>query len=159
MDGGRPIGLNVPQINDTSNLYFRLNGLSDNILVEKSSDVLENYDGGDVPSDKQFFEEHIREQLENRVPAFKNCTIEQAASGFYEYCSFDENGLIGPHPAYHSIYLATGFNGHGIQMAPAVGRAISELILTGEFMTIDLTRLGLDRFMVREPMYEENIVK
>lgn len=159
MDGGRPIGLNVPQINDTANLYFRLNGLTDNILVEKSSDVLENYDGGDVPSDKQFFEEHIREQLENRVPAFKKCTIETAASGFYEYCTFDENGIIGPHPAYHSIYLATGFNGHGIQMAPAIGRAISELILTGEFMTIDLTRLGLDRFMVREPMYEENIVK
>lgn len=43
-------------------------------------------------------------------------------------------------------------------MAPAVGRAISELIINGEFMTIDLTRLGMDRFFVREPMYDETSV-
>lgn len=159
MADGRPIGLNVPQVSDISNTYFRLNGLSDNILVERSSEVLEPYIESDVPTDKLFFEEHIRKDLETRVPAFKNCEIESAASGFYEYNTFDENGIVGPHPAYHSIYLATGFNGHGIQMAPAIGRALSEVIIHGEFMTIDLTRLGFDRFFVREPMYDENIVK
>lgn len=113
MQDGHPIGLNVPQVSDTSKTYFRLNGLSDNILVERSSEVLEKYIQDDVPSDSIFFEEHIRADLEKRVPAFKNCTIESAASGFYEYCTFDESGIIGPHPAYHSIYMATGFNGHG----------------------------------------------
>lgn len=44
-------------------------------------------------------------------------------------------------------------------MAPAAGRAISQAIINGEYMSIDLTRLGYDRFMVREPMYDENLVK
>lgn len=46
----------------------------------------------------------------------------------------------------------------GIQQAPAVGRAIAELIIDGKFQTIDLTRLGFDRLVVNKPMYEECIV-
>lgn len=46
----------------------------------------------------------------------------------------------------------------GIQQAPAVGRAISELLLEGDFKTIDLTRLGFDRLLLNKPMYEVNIV-
>lgn len=46
----------------------------------------------------------------------------------------------------------------GIQHAPAVGQAIAELILDGQFNEIDLTRLGFDRFFVNEPMREQNIV-
>lgn len=45
----------------------------------------------------------------------------------------------------------------GIQQAPAVGRAISELILDGEFKTIDLSRLGFDRILLDKPMYEVGI--
>lgn len=46
----------------------------------------------------------------------------------------------------------------GIQQTPAVGRAISELIIDGDFRTIDLTRLGFDRIIVEQPMFEVNIV-
>lgn len=118
MDQGRPLGLNVPQVIDTrkSNIYFRRDSLSDNLLVEKSSEILENLIEEDVPSDKQFFEKHIREALVHRVPSFKDCSIEVAASGFYEYCPFDENGIIGSLPAYHNMYIATGFNGHGMEI-------------------------------------------
>lgn len=79
-------------------------------------------------------------------------------SGYYDFNFFDENGIIGPHPYYHNLYIATGFSGHGIQQAPAVGRAIAELILDGDFQTIDLTRLGFDRLLLNKPMYEVNIV-
>lgn len=79
-------------------------------------------------------------------------------AGFYEYNRFDENGIIGLHPYYPNLYLATGFSGHGIQQAPAVGRAITELIIDGRFLTIDLTRLGFDRLITLEPIMEENIV-
>lgn len=78
-------------------------------------------------------------------------------AGFYEYNTFDENGIIGMHPYYDRIFFATGFSGHGIQQAPAVGRAISELISQGSFQTINLNRLGFDRFITQEPMKEMNI--
>lgn len=44
-----------------------------------------------------------------------------------------------------NYYFTTGFSGHGLVHAPAVGRALSELIVHGEYRTIDLTRLGLER--------------
>lgn len=79
-------------------------------------------------------------------------------AGFYEYNTFDKNGIIGPHPYYNNLYIATGFSGHGIQQAPAVGRAVAEMIVDGEFKTIDLSRLSFDRIIVDQPMYEVNIV-
>lgn len=79
-------------------------------------------------------------------------------AGFYEYNTFDENGIVGLHPYYNNLYIATGFSGHGIQQAPAVGRGITELIMDGQYKTINLVRLGFDRIITVEPMYEENIV-
>lgn len=46
----------------------------------------------------------------------------------------------------------------GIQQSPAVGRAISELIIDGKFTSIDLSRFGFDRLVDNEPMMEANIV-
>lgn len=45
--------------------------------------------------------------------------------------------ILGPHPGYHNIYIATGFSGHGIQQAPAVGRAVTEMILDGKLLFKD----------------------
>ena len=41
--------------------------------------------------------------------------------------------------------------------APAVGRALSELALHGEFRTIDLTRMGFERVVNEEPYAELGI--
>lgn len=49
------------------------------------------------------------------------------------------------------LYLSVG-----IQQSPAVGRAISEMILDGAFSTIDLTRLGFDRILLDTPIREQN---
>lgn len=78
-------------------------------------------------------------------------------AGYYEYNTFDENGCIGQHPYHKNIFIATGFSGHGIQKAPAVGRAISELILHNRYMGIDLSKLGFERFVLAEPMREVNV--
>lgn len=36
----------------------------------------------------------------------------------------------------------------GIQQAPAVARAIMEMILDGEFRTLDLTKYHFERFLI-----------
>lgn len=53
-------------------------------------------------------------------------------------------------------YFLTNFL--GIQQAPAIGRAISELILDGRFQTIDLARLSFDRLLVDKPLLESKII-
>lgn len=78
-------------------------------------------------------------------------------AGYYEYNTFDENGIIGQHFFHPNVYVATGFSGHGIQKAPAVGRAMAELILNKRFLTIDLSKLSFDRFLKSEPMKEANV--
>lgn len=129
-----------------------------NYLVGRSPDLEDEPSANNLDVDYNYFDEMIWPHLSNRIPAFESAKVVNAWAGFYEFNTFDENGIIGSHPYYHNILIATGFSGHGIQQAPAVGRAISELILEGQYTTIDLTRLGYDRLMVREPMLEQNIV-
>lgn len=81
-----------------------------------------------------------------------------AWAGFYDYNTFDQNGIIGIHPMVNNMYFATGFSGHGLQQSPAVGRAVAELILDGGFKTLDLNGLSFRRIMAEEPMLERNIV-
>lgn len=151
-------GINTPLTIDTSQTYFRRDGLAGNFLVGRSPDSDSEPSCDNLHVDYDYFQDKIWPSLAHRVPAFESAKVCSAWSGFYEYNRFDENGIIGPHPYYINMYIATGFSGHGIQQAPAVGRAISELILDGTFTTIDLTRLGYDRLIVNEPMLEHNIV-
>lgn len=151
-------GLNTPLTIDPSNVYFRRDGLGGQFLCGRSpaADQEPSVDNLDV--EHEFFEREIWPTLAHRVPAFECLKVRNSWAGFYEQNTFDENGIISAHPYYNNLYIATGFSGHGIQQTPAVGRAIAELIINGEFREIDLSRLCFDRIIVDQPMYEVNIV-
>lgn len=84
--------------------------------------------------------------------------VTSAWAGFYDYNTFDQNGIIGVHPLINNMYFATGFSGHGLQHSPAVGRALAELILEGNFKTVDLSNFSFRRILAQEPVLERNIV-
>ncbi|XP_018567929.1 FAD-dependent oxidoreductase domain-containing protein 1 [Anoplophora glabripennis] len=154
---GEPPGINTPMTIDYTGMYFRREGLGGTFICGLSPPPEEEPSCENLEVDYNFFDERIWPILSKRVPAFEAVKVAGAWSGYYDYNTFDENGIIGPHPYYHNMYIATGFSGHGIQQAPAVGRAISELMLDGNFQTIDLTRFGFDRLIVDKPMYEIRI--
>ena len=79
-------------------------------------------------------------------------------SGFYEYNTLDQNAIIGTHPVVTNYVFANGFSGHGIQMAPAVGRAVSEIILDGKSHSIDLTNFSFQRVLLHRRYGEKLIV-
>ncbi len=84
--------------------------------------------------------------------------VHNAWAGYYEYNTLDQNGIIGAHPVISNFVFANGFSGHGIQQSPAVGEAISEIILDGRSHTIDLQDLSFDRIINNQPVLERNVV-
>jgi glycine/D-amino acid oxidase-like deaminating enzyme len=53
--------------------------------------------------------------------------------------------MIGPLPSVPRYFVATGFNGHGLALAPAVGRALAELVVDGR-SSVDLHGLRVERY-------------
>ncbi|XP_037697835.1 FAD-dependent oxidoreductase domain-containing protein 1 [Choloepus didactylus] len=150
-------GLETPFVLDTSGTYFRREGLGNNYLGGCSPTEEEEPDPGNLEVDHAFFQDKVWPHLAQRVPAFETLKVRSAWAGYYDYNTFDQNGVVGPHPLVINMYFATGFSGHGLQQAPAVGRAVAEMVLEGSFKTIDLSPFLFSRFYLGEKMEERNI--
>ena len=101
------------------------------------------------------FDTEIWPALAHRVPAFESLKVKRTWAGHYAVNRLDGNTIIGPWVGgLENFIIATGFTGAGLQKGPAIGRALSELILHGGYQTIDLSRLSYQRVVDDEPLYE-----
>lgn len=112
----------------------------------------------DFEVDHAFFEETIWPVLAARVPAFEAIRPARAWAGHYDMNLFDHNAIVGPVPGIADLLIATGFSGHGLQQAPAVGRGLAELAIHGRYATLDLSPLSYERVSTGRPLREENVV-
>ncbi|CAG2062401.1 unnamed protein product [Timema podura] len=151
-------GINSPFLCDMSGMYFRREGLGGNYITGLSPPPQLEPSTDNLDVDYQYFNDYIWPLLAHRVPSFEAVKVKSAWAGYYDYNTFDDNGIVGPHPYYNNLYIAAGFSGHGLQQAPAVGRSIAEMIVDGGFQTINIARLGYDRLMLLEPLEESNII-
>uniref|UniRef100_A0A2C9K7S8 FAD dependent oxidoreductase domain-containing protein n=1 Tax=Biomphalaria glabrata TaxID=6526 RepID=A0A2C9K7S8_BIOGL len=69
-----------------------------------------------------------------------------------EYCMYtntpDHHPYIDRHSTFPNIVIAAGFSGHGFKLAPAVGKAVSELVLNDTF-TYNMEPFKLNRFSTK----------
>ncbi|XP_063750469.1 FAD-dependent oxidoreductase domain-containing protein 1 isoform X2 [Eleginops maclovinus] len=151
-------GLDTPFLIDYSGVWFRREGLGGNYIAGTSPEEALEPDTSNLEVDHQFFEEKVWPHLASRVPALEKLKVTSSWAGFYDYNTFDQNGIIGLHPLINNMFFATGFSGHGLQHSPAVGRAVAELIMEGDFTSLNLSNLGFRRILQQEPMLERNIV-
>ena len=70
----------------------------------------------------------------------------------------DHNPLLGEHPELSGLFLANGFSGHGLMMAPAVGSVIAELLTTGTSASIDISAFDPGRFSRDELFWDDAMV-
>jgi glycine/D-amino acid oxidase-like deaminating enzyme len=89
---------------------------------------------------------------------FEAIKLIRAWAGHYDYNVLDQNVLIGPAPQVPNFFFANGFSGHGLQQSPAIGRALSELIVFGQYRTLDLSRLSYNRVLSGALIKEANVV-
>jgi glycine/D-amino acid oxidase-like deaminating enzyme len=104
------------------------------------------------------FEDEIWPVMANRIPAFEAIKLVRAWAGHYDYNALDQNGVVGAHPELGNFLFLNGFSGHGLQHAPAAGRAVSELVSYGEYRTLDLSELSYDRVLTHSPFREQAII-
>ncbi|HUJ96037.1 MAG TPA: FAD-dependent oxidoreductase [Terriglobales bacterium] len=104
------------------------------------------------------FVEKILTRAADRVPVFENLAVnpKRAWAGLYEMTP-DHHPILGPVPDVSGFFLANGFSGHGVMHAPATGKILSDLILTGRTSLVDASLLGLARF-AEGRMIEETAV-
>jgi len=106
----------------------------------------------------QEFEDIIWPALAARAPAFEAAKVVSQWAGHYAFNTLDHNLIVGAHPEVDNLIFANGFSGHGLQQAPATGRAVSELIVYGEFRTLDLSALGMERILAGKPFLERAVI-
>ncbi len=145
-----------PLLIDPTGVYVRPEGTG--FLCGSAPAPEADPDSDDFTVDHDFFEETIWPVLAHRVPAFEVIRPGRAWAGHYDMNLFDHNAILGPVADVPGFYLATGFSGHGLQQAPAVGRGIAELIVCGRYRTLDLSPLGFDRISAGRKVLEKNVV-
>lgn len=146
----------APLTVDPSGVYFRPEGPDFLCGVSPAPD--RDPDTFDLDMSDDLFHQVIWPALAHRVPAFEALRLRPSWAGLYAVNVKDRNAILGPHPGLTNFFFANGFSGHGLQHAPGVGRGLSELILTGEYRTLDLSPFHFDRFRSGALIREQNVV-
>ncbi len=150
-----------PLLIDTSGFWIRpegtkfIAGLSAASYRAAPADALNDEP---LQPDLDGFETRLWPALAHRIAAFEQARLERAWAGYFEMNAFDQNGILGPHPALENYWFMNGFSGHGMQQAPIVGRGVAELILCGRFDSLDLSDLLYARIAGQRPLYEANVI-
>lgn len=106
------------------------------------------------------FIEKILTRAADRVPVFENLAInpKRAWAGLYEMTP-DHHAVLGPVDDVPGFFVANGFSGHGVMHAPATGKIVSDLILTGKTNVVDdASVLGFSRFAKGALLHETAIL-
>ena len=106
----------------------------------------------------QEFEDIIWPALAARSKHFEAIRLQRFWAGQYAYNTLDRNAVVGPHPEVTNFLFANGFSGHGLQQAPAVGRALAERLVFGEYRSLDLSPLGYERIVTDTPLTEGCVI-
>ncbi|HTZ95436.1 MAG TPA: FAD-binding oxidoreductase [Terriglobales bacterium] len=120
-------------------------------------------DPEETPGFKTDFEpsfiEKILTRAADRVPIFENLAVnpKRAWAGLYEMTP-DHHPILGEAPGVPGFFLANGFSGHGVMHAPATGKILSDLILTGKTDLIDASLLNLSRFAEGRMIHETAVL-
>jgi len=86
-----------------------------------------------------------REKLARRVPGMADAYYRGGWSGLFTTTP-DWHPVLDRVPGIEGLYCMVGFSGHGFKLAPAIGQAMSELILDGQASSVDLSPLRFSRF-------------
>ena len=99
--------------------------------------------GFDTKRDPKYIEKLVELAL-HRIPITSELGIGKGWAGLYD-TSPDNNAIIGEASFPNRVLYATGFSGHGVMQAPAVGEIIRDIYLRQQPF-VNVSPLSLERF-------------
>jgi sarcosine oxidase subunit beta len=137
--------LNHPTVIDNANaMYFRPEtGGMTLVGLEDCNTFGESPDGYTDRSRPGFVESAI-DRVCLRIPQMESASLHSSHGG-YDGITPDQRPIIGQ-MGPEGFYMQCGFSGTGFKIAPAVGACMSELILDGMAVTVDITPFDPRRF-------------
>jgi sarcosine oxidase subunit beta len=138
-------------IDFAQSLYFHREG--DGLLIGMSN-----------PDEKHGFDQNVDEDFElvnleaaiARLPLVEKAGMVSHWAGLYEVTP-DAHPFFG-RTHVEGFLVVGGFSGHGFMHGPVSGKLMTELILDGEYRTVDVSMLDLARFEEGRLIREYNVV-
>ena len=98
--------------------------------------------------------EEIIERACRRVPKLAGAEVMRGVTGVYDMTP-DSRPLLGEINGIGGLYVCAGFSGMGFKISPAIGLAMSELVLDGQGRTVDISAFRPNRFADNQPIKAE----
>lgn len=143
-DSGLPV-----VIDDINELYFRPEGAGLALIGLEDGNRVDDRPGDDARSDPAFVE-HMVDRLTRRVPDYAQAGF-QGAHGGSDGITPDQRMIVGRYGP-DGLVFQTGMSGTGFKIAPAVGLAVSELVLDGTAHSVDISLFDPGRFAAGKPL-------
>lgn len=143
----------IPFIIDSgTGLYFR---------KETGGIMLGMVDKSDPPTFSMNVDDGYLEKLVEaallRVPLLEKANILNGWAGLYDTTP-DHHAIVGPVDEVKGLYLTVGFSGHGFMHSPAIGAAVSEMIVDQGARSVNVDALSLNRFAAGAVVEETNVI-
>jgi glycine/D-amino acid oxidase-like deaminating enzyme len=153
----KPLDRPLPLTIDPSGVFVREVG-GGTYMAGGHADIDPAVDLDDFAMDHDLWLDKIWPHVATRIPAFEAVRVISEWAGQYDYNTLDQNAIIGPHPEIGNFLFLNGFSGHGLQQAPAMGRAVAEWITLGTYRTLDMRELHYARIAEGRALIEAAII-
>jgi glycine/D-amino acid oxidase-like deaminating enzyme len=152
-----PLDRPLPLTIDPSGVFVREVG-GGTYMAGGHADIDPAVDFDDFAMDYGLWMDKIWPYIATRIPAFEAVKVISEWAGQYDYNLLDQNAIMGPHPEVGNFLFLNGFSGHGLQQSPAMGRATAELIVHGNYRTLDMTEFHYGRIAEGRALVEGAII-
>lgn len=155
-DAEQPLDRDLPLTIDPSGVHMRTDGAYYLAGCPPDEDPAVDYD--DYQQDYDIWQGKVWPIVATRIPQFEAIKLVNSWAGHYAFNTFDQNAILGPHTRVENFIFVNGFSGHGLQQSPAMGRGTAELIVYGEYRSLDLSPFNFTRIERGEPFNEKAII-
>jgi glycine/D-amino acid oxidase-like deaminating enzyme len=153
----QPLDRDLPLTIDPSGVHMREVG-GGIYQAGGHSEIDPAVDYDDFAMDLNIWQDKIWPTIATRVPQFEAVKVTSEWAGHYAYNTFDHNAIMGQHNEIDNFYFLNGFSGHGLQQSPAMGRGTSEMLVYGEYRSLDMSPFNYDRIVNNTPIVEKAVI-